>query len=202
MPDDHAFANPKVTLDLLCSPDAAKALAAHPALKRPKARRPRARAFEKTWHDTSEFALAERDLALAESAGTWHLEGLGLGWPRRPGTATAMIAASVHPAGLEALLGQTMPGPLRPVGRLSGQILRLTLPDGDAALECRLVTGTLAAIDPYGEMRRIPGRSALGDRRITFRRLVARPTARRRSAGDAEPRHPAAGGHAAAAAPS
>ena len=152
MPDDHAFANPKVTLDLLCNPDAAKALTTHPALKRPKARRPRARGFEKTWHDTPEFALAERDLALAESAGTWHLEGLGLGWPRRPGTATAMIAASVHPAGLEALLGQTIPGPLRPVGRLSGQIQRLTLPDGDAALDCHLVTGTLAAIDPHGEM--------------------------------------------------
>lgn len=151
MPDDHAFANPTVTLELICPPDAAAALTRHPDLKRQKGRRPRARSLRKTWHDTPEYALARQDLALAESAGDWHLERLGLGWPRRPGTPTPTIGSSLHPAGLEETLGQAIPGPLRPVARLTGRLLRLNVTHEDAMLECRITTGTMSTIDAYGE---------------------------------------------------
>jgi CHAD domain-containing protein len=150
MPNDGAFANPRVTLDLVCPPDALAALGRHPELKPPKGRRPRARALEKTWHDAPDHALAGMDMALAECKGLWLAERLGLGWPRQPGTPSSTIASAVHPAGLEQTLGQALPGPLRPVARLTGQLLKLALTHDGTSLECRITSGTVTAIDPYG----------------------------------------------------
>lgn len=150
MPNADACANPQVILELVGPPEAASALARHPALKRPQGRRPRARAVSRIWHDTADYRLAAGNLALAESTGLWLVEPLGLGWPRRPGTPTTELASSVHPAGLEARLGLTLPGPLRPVARLTGQRLRLGVTVDGQPLECRIMSGTLAGIDPYG----------------------------------------------------
>ena len=150
MSDDSAFANPVVTLELICPAEAVAALGRHPALRGPKTRRPRARPRIETWHETTEHGLAGQDLALAQSAGLWRVEHLGLGWPRRPGTPSTVIAASVHPAGLEAKLGYALPGPLRPVARLTGQVLRLTPTFEETPLQCRILSGTLTAIDAFG----------------------------------------------------
>jgi triphosphatase len=150
MPDDTAFANPRVTLELICPPEALAALGKHPALRGPMGRRPRPRPRLLTWHETPEHDLAAQDLALAQSAGLWRAERLGLGWPRRPGTPSTLIAASIHPAGLEEKLGQALPGPLRPIARFTGQALRLPTSFEGTALECRILSGTLTAIDPYG----------------------------------------------------
>ena len=150
MSDDAAFANPLVTLELVGPPDVLAALGRHPALRGPKGRRPRARALRQTWHDTADHGLAGQDLALSEAAGLWHVERLGAGWPRRPGTPSPVLAASIHPAGLEDKLGQALPGPLHPVARLTGQRLRLTPTWEGTPLECRILSGTLTAITPHG----------------------------------------------------
>jgi triphosphatase len=154
MSDDTVFADPIVTLELVCPPDKARALGRHPALRAPKDRLPRARPRQVIWHETPEHGLAAQDLALAQSAGMWRAERLGLGWPRRPGTPSTTIAAAVHPAGLEGELGHALPGPLRPIARFTGKLLRLTPIWAEAtretALECRILSGTVAAIDPFG----------------------------------------------------
>jgi CHAD domain-containing protein len=150
MPDDSVFANPVVTLELICQPDVVAALGRHPALRGVKGRRPRARALRQTWHDTAEHSLAAQDLALVEAAGIWRVERLGLGWPRRPGTPSTMIAAAINPAGLEDKLGHVLPGPLRPVARLTGQLLRLATSHDGIRLECRILQGTLTTITPLG----------------------------------------------------
>ena len=146
MTDATAYANPVVTLELVCPPEAASALGRHPALRGVNRRRPRARSLQQTWHDTIDHRLAEHDLALAEAAGAWRVERLGLGWPRRPGTPSSTLAASIHPAGLEEKLGYGLPGPLHPVARFTGQVLRLPCTHEGAALECRILTGTLTSI--------------------------------------------------------
>jgi CHAD domain-containing protein len=87
---------------------------------------------------------------LAESAGVWRVERLGLGWPWRPGTPSPLLASSIHPAGLEEKLGHSLPGPLRPVARLTGQLLRLTPSYDGTPLQCRILSGTLTAITPHG----------------------------------------------------
>jgi triphosphatase len=151
MPDDDAVTNPLVTLELLCPPDAVAALGRHPALKPAKSRRPRPRPLTKTWHDTPDHLLATSDRALAQTAGLWHVERLGLGWPRRPGTPSTIIGSAVNPAGLEAQLGAPLPGPLRPVARFTGHALRLSPTHEAAPLACRITRGTITAIDPHGE---------------------------------------------------
>ena len=145
MPDDIPFANPVVTLELVCSPDVEAALTRHPALRSAKGRRPRARALQQTWHDTTEHDLASQDLALAEAGGLWRIERLGLGWPRRPGTPSTILASSIHPAGLEEKLGHTLPGPLHPAAHFNGQALRLTPIFQGTQLACRILSGTLTA---------------------------------------------------------
>jgi triphosphatase len=150
MSDGTDSADPVVTIELVCPPEVVAALVRHPALRGAKPRRPRARPLRQTWHDTTEHSLAAQDLALVESAGMWRVERLGLGWPRRPGTPSAILAAAVNPAGLEAKLGQALPGPLRPVARLTGQLLQLTPANEGQQLECRIISGTMMAITPHG----------------------------------------------------
>jgi triphosphatase len=150
MSDGIALAEPVVTLELVCAPEVVAALARHPALRGAQPRRPRARPLRQTWHDTSEHSLAAQDLGLVESGGIWRIERLGLGWPRRPGTPSSVLASAVHPAGLEAKLGHPLPGPLHPVARLTGQLLRLTLAYEGEPLECRILSGTMTAITPHG----------------------------------------------------
>jgi CHAD domain-containing protein len=152
MPHDGAFANPHVTLELVCPPHALVALWRHPDLGRPKgSRRPRGRALRTTWHDAPDYALAATDRALAECGGLWRVERLGLGWPRRPGTPAATIDSSVNPAGLEVKLGSALPGPLRPVARFTGQLSKLALSHDDTPLEARITSGQLSVIDPFGQ---------------------------------------------------
>jgi triphosphatase len=154
MRDDSVFADPMVTLELVCPPETARALGRHPALRASQGRQPRARPRQLTWHENPEHGLAAQDLALAQSAGVWRVERLGLGWPRRPGTPSTIIAAAVHPAGLEGELGHALPGPLRPIARFTGRLLRLTPiweeVTAETALECRILSGTITAIDPFG----------------------------------------------------
>jgi triphosphatase len=150
MSDETDFPNPVVTLELIFPPDAVGLLAKHAALRGAKGRRPRARPLRQTWYDTAEHALAGQDLALAEGAGQWRAERLGLGWPRRPGTPSPVLASAVNPAGLEEQLGYALPGPLHPIARGEGQVLRLTPTFEDAQLECRILSGTLTAFTPYG----------------------------------------------------
>ncbi len=85
-----------------------------------------------------------------ESAGLWVTERLGMGWPRRPGTPSTVLASSVHPAGLEAKLGQALPGPLRPIARFTGELRRLGLTLDGQQIECRIMSGTLTGIDAFG----------------------------------------------------
>ena len=155
MPDDISLSgpvvpDPVVIIELVCQPDAAAALGRHRALRGSKARRPRARTLRQIWHDTAEHELAGQDLALVSSSGLWRAERLGLGWPRRPGTPSPILASAIHPAGLEQNLGHALPGPLHPVARLVGQTLRLTLTHEGTPLQCRIVSGTLTAITPHG----------------------------------------------------
>jgi CHAD domain-containing protein len=151
MPHDDAFANPHVTLELVCPPEAVVALWRHPTLKRPNGRRPRGRVLSMTWHDAPDSALAATDRALAESGGLWRVERLGLGWPRRPGTPATTIDSSVNPAGLEVKLGHALPGPLRPVARFTGHVSKLALTHDERPLECRITSGQLIVIDPHGQ---------------------------------------------------
>jgi CHAD domain-containing protein len=150
MSDDTALADPVVTLELVCPPEQLAALARHPALRGAKTRRPRARPLRQTWHDSTEHSLASQDLALVEAAGLWRVERLGLGWPRRPGTPSTVLASAVNPVGLEVMLGYPLPGPLRPVARLDGKVQRLTAIHAGETLDCRIVSGTLTAIAPHG----------------------------------------------------
>jgi CHAD domain-containing protein len=151
MPRDDAFANPRVTLELVGPPEALVALGRHPDLKPLKGRRRRGRAIGTTWHDTPDYALAGTDRALAESGGLWLVERLGLGWPRRPGTPSTIIDSSVNPAGLEVKLGHALPGPLRPVARFTGQVSKLAIAHDEMPLDCRITSGRVTAIDPYGQ---------------------------------------------------
>ena len=147
--DDVSCADPVVTLELVCPADLVGALERHPTL-RVEGRRPRSRALRQTWHDTAEHACAGQDLALAEIGGEWRVGRLGLGWPRRPGTASPTLASAIHPAGLEEKLGVGLPGPLHPVARFTGQMRRLTPAHEGVRLECRIVSGTLTALAPHG----------------------------------------------------
>ncbi|HTI02576.1 MAG TPA: CHAD domain-containing protein [Acidisoma sp.] len=139
-----------IILELTYPSTAEQDVLRHPALK-PRGRRPRARKLERVWHDTVDFQLAHRDLALSEYAGQWHLDRLGLGWPRRPGTAAALIADAINPAGIEAELGEALPGPLRSVTRFTGEILRLPITLDGGPAECRILRGTLFALGLSGE---------------------------------------------------
>ena len=151
MSDEAVFANPVVVkLELTCPLGVVAALGRHPALRGATGRRPRARALRQTWHDTAGHSLAAQDIALAEAAGVWRVERLGLGWPRRPGTASPVLASAIHPAGLEEKLGHALPGPLHPVARLAGQQWRVTPVYEGARLECRILGGTVTAITPHG----------------------------------------------------
>ncbi|WP_419759072.1 CHAD domain-containing protein [Acidisoma sp.] len=149
MSDDVSCANPVVTLELVCPADMVGALERHPALKA-AGRRPRPRALRQTWYDTAEHECARQDLALAEIAGEWRIGRVGLGWPRRPGTALPVLASAIHPAALEEKLGIDLPGPLQPVARLTGQIRRLTPAHEGVRLDCRILSGTLAAMTHHG----------------------------------------------------
>jgi len=149
MPADTALANRVVTLELVCPPEMIPALGRHPALRGANGR-PRSRALLQTWHDTAEHSLAGQDLTLAEAAGLWRVEQLGLGWPRRPGTPSMILASSIHPAGLEEKLGHALPGPLRPVARLTGRLLRLTPRFENTPLDVRILSGTVTGITPHG----------------------------------------------------
>jgi triphosphatase len=151
MPNDGAFADPHVILELVCPPEAVVALGRHADLKRPKGRRQRGRALRMTWHDSPDYALAGSDRALAQSGGLWLVERLGLGWPRRPGTPSTTIDSSVNPAGLEVKLGIALPGPLRPVARFTGQVSKFALTHDEMPLECRITSGHVTAIDPFGQ---------------------------------------------------
>ncbi len=168
MSDRPSIANPAMVVALLCDPAATAELLKHPALKKPRARRPRPKPVRQTWHDTADLLLASRDLALSDTAEGWHLDRLGFGWPRRPGTAAGSIGTSVHPAGLEERLGETIPGPLRPFGRLDGEILRFRLTEDGAVLNCALTTGEVSAIDGHGEE---------GKRRTIVRLEISGPVA-------------------------
>jgi triphosphatase len=150
MPDDTAIADPVVTLELVCPPESIAALSRHPALRGAAGRRPRRRVLRRTWHDTADHGLAGQDLSLTQSGGLWHAERLGLGWPRRPGTPSPLLASSIHPAALEVKLGHALPGPLHPIARLDGRLLRLTFSYDGAPLECRILDGTLTSITPHG----------------------------------------------------
>jgi CHAD domain-containing protein len=150
MADRPAVSNAVVTLELICPAEAVTALRRHPALRGLKGRRPRARALRQTWHDTVEHSLASQDLTLAEAGGLWRVEHLGRGWPRRPGTASTIMASSIHPAGLEEKLGHALPGPLHPLARFTGQFLRLAPTYDGTPLECRILHGTLTAITSLG----------------------------------------------------
>jgi triphosphatase len=150
MSDDTVFANPLVTVELVCAPERLAALGRHPSLRGAPSRRPRWKVLRRTWHETADHGLAAQDLALMQSGALWQIEQLGLGWPRRPGTPSPNLASSIHPAGLEEKLGHALPGPLHPIARLDGRLLRLTVDYDGARLECRIITGTLTAITPQG----------------------------------------------------
>lgn len=150
MLDQPSVATPATAVTLLCAPAAAGALLKHPALKKPRARRPRRQPLRQTWHDTADFRLAARDLALSDTSEGWHLDRLGLGWPRRPGTAAARIGTAMHPAGLQEQLGEPIPGPLRAFGRLEGEVVRFSLPQDGAALDCIITIGAIRLIDAQG----------------------------------------------------
>jgi triphosphatase len=139
------------TLELVCPPEAALALSRHPALGRPKGARARYRRVQRTWHDTPEGTLADSDRVLAEVGPSWEMESLGLSWPRGPGMPGATIAAAPHPAELEIVLGQILPGPLRPVASFNGRLQRLIVSHEGTELECRITTGTLIAINADGD---------------------------------------------------
>lgn len=150
MSSEEVVTNSLITLELVYPFTAEQDLLRHPALKA-RGRRPRARKLESVWHDTVDFQLAQRDLALSEYAGQWHLDGLGLGWPRRPATAATPVAAAINPAGLEAELGEALPGPLRGITRFTGEVLRLPITLNGAAAECRLLRGALFVLGLSGE---------------------------------------------------
>lgn len=154
MPDMTPLRSPRaraasMTLELVCAPTALAKLARHPGLKSQTGRRPRARALSLTWHDTSSYTLAGRDLTLAETGTGWELERLGLGWPRRPGMAADMIATAVNPAGLEDA-GYAIPGPLQKTGRLTGDRQRFPVSRDGMVLDCTLITGELECFAPQG----------------------------------------------------
>ena len=167
MPDSLTVALPAVTLELVCAPTALAKLARHAALKTPKVRRPRARAFTVTWHDTASYALAGRDLALADTGQGWELGRLGLGWPRRPGMAAAPIATAINPAGLEEA-GFAIPGPLHKTGSLTGERQQFTVIRDGVPLDCTLITGAAATITPQG---------SLGESRPVARLTISGPAA-------------------------
>lgn len=150
MSSEEVVTNSLIILELVYPSTAEQDLLRHPALKT-RGRRPRARKLERVWHDTVEFQLAHRDLALSEYAGQWHLDHLGLSWPRRPGTAAGRIAEAINPAGVELELGAALPGPLHSVTRFTGEMLRLpiTLEGGQA--ECRILRGALCTLGLSGE---------------------------------------------------
>lgn len=139
-----------VVLTLVFPATAQTDLLRHPALK-PRGRKPRGKTYEETWYDTLDSQLAVRDLALSESAGQWQLRPLGFGWPRRPATAPALLAAAINPAGIEAALGEALPGPRHAVARFTGEIQRLPVTIEETAAECRLLRGTLEAFALPGE---------------------------------------------------
>jgi len=150
MSNEEVVTNSLIILELAYPSTAEQDLLRHPALK-PRGRKPRPRKLELVWHDTVDFQLAHRDLALSEYAGQWHLDRLGLAWPRRPGTAAATIADAINPAGIEAELGAALPGPLRSVTRFTGEILRLPITLDGGPTECRILRGTLFALGLSGE---------------------------------------------------
>lgn len=150
MSSEEVVTSSLIILELTYPSTAEQDLLRHPALKA-RGRRPRPRKLEQIWHDTADFQLAQRDLALSEQAGQWHLDRLGLSWPRRPGTAAAAIADAINPAGIEAELGAALPGPLHSVTRFTGESLRLPITlDGEAA-ECRILRGALFTLGISGE---------------------------------------------------
>ncbi|MCB8879016.1 CHAD domain-containing protein [Acidisoma cellulosilytica] len=168
MPDTTAVITaPVVMLELVCAPTALTKLTRHPALRTAKVRRPRARPFTLTWYDTASYALAGRDLALADcdAEQLWELKRLGLGWPRRPGMAAASIATAVNPAGLEEA-GYAIPGPLQKTASLTGERQRFPVTRDGVVLDCTLITGEAQPITPQG---------ASGASRLVVRLTISGP---------------------------
>lgn len=142
---------PGITLSLSAPVALQAKLAAHPALLGTRRRPARGRKVSLTWHDTPDLQLAQRDLALCETAGRWSLDRLGIGWPRRPATLPPRLAEAIHPAGLEEAMGEALPGPLHAIGRFDGTLLRLAVSDESGPVVIRLLRGELRALEPGGD---------------------------------------------------
>jgi len=129
------------TLELALSPEAAAALARHPAFHALHRQGRRAASVEITWHDTPEAELARQHQALSVERGIWRLERLAPAdeiWP--PATPAPALAEAPN----IATLPQEMPATL-PLASFSGrrQVLAGDTPAGPVT--ATLLTGTLRA---------------------------------------------------------
>ncbi len=144
---------PAPAIEMICSTEVALALPRHAAFGRPRGSRSRYRTITRTFYDTTGWDLAARDLALIEAAPVWSAETVGRA--RRQGPRPhrfTMRDPSIHPAGIEECLGHALPGPLRPFASLHGRLQRLGLNHDGAPLECRILSGTLTAVNLHGEI--------------------------------------------------
>ena len=91
---------PLPTLELALAPEAAAALARHPAFQALHRQGRRAAPVEITWHDTPEAELARQHQALSVERGIWRLERLAPAaetWPpATPAPALAMARVSLR----------------------------------------------------------------------------------------------------------
>jgi triphosphatase len=140
------------SLEMVCPAAFVPALSRHPALGHGKANRSRYRAVQRLFYDTAAWELAARDIALVEAGGLWQAEPVSHRRPRDLGRPLPPLATSIHPAGIEESLAESLPGPLRPFGKLHGRVQRLAVSHDGAAIECRIMTGTLTIVDSYGEV--------------------------------------------------
>jgi triphosphatase len=139
-------------IEMICTTEVALTLPGHAAFGRPRGRRNRYRTVTRTFYDTIGWDLAARDLALIEAAPVWSAETVGRARRQGPGRPVPASATSIHPAGIEECLGQALPGPLRPFASLHGRLQRLGVSHDGVPLECRILSGTLTAVNLHGEI--------------------------------------------------
>jgi triphosphatase len=173
---------PAPAIEMICSTEVALALPRHAAFGRPRGHRNRYRTVNRTFYDTTGWDLAARDLALIEAAPVWSAETVGRAKRQGPGRPVPPAATSIHPAGIEERLGHVLPGPLRPFASLHGRLQRLGLSHDGAALECRILSGTLTAVNLHGEItasRPVARIEIEGDlaASLSFAKLIGRDTA-------------------------
>jgi triphosphatase len=173
---------PAPAIEMICSTEVALTLPRHAAFGRPRGQRNRYRTVNRTFYDTTGWDLAARDMALIEAAPVWSAETVGRARRQGPGRPVPPSATSIHPAGIEERLGQALPGPLRPFASLHGRLQRLGLSHDGAALECRILSGTLTAVNLHGEItasRSVARIEIEGDlaASLSFAKLIGRDTA-------------------------